>query len=62
MGNIAKFLEDGVVVRLYDKVERLTTLLRKKENPNWETVDDTWMDAGVYGFIGLICRRGEWKE
>lgn len=61
-GNIARFGEKGVLIRVSDKLERLIRLVWKGvENPlNKETVDDTWQDIGVYSIIALMCRKGKW--
>lgn len=59
-GNIAKFGENGVLVRVSDKVERLINLSNRADAPMNESVDDSWLDVATYGVIGMICRRGEW--
>lgn len=60
-GNISAFGEQGVIVRLNDKVERLKTLVWGGKNPEHEKVSDTWLDVANYGVIGLLCHRGDWK-
>ena len=60
-GNISAFGEKGVIVRLNDKIERLTTLVWNDRSPEHEKVSDTWLDVTNYGIIGLLCHRGEWK-
>ncbi len=60
--NIARFGIDGVLIRMYDKMQRLLNLVwDKKENayPE-ETVRDTFMDMAVYGTIALLIMNGEW--
>lgn len=59
-GNISKFGEKGVLVRVNDKVERLINLLWNNRSPNFESVQDTWDDLAVYGVIGGLCHTGEW--
>jgi hypothetical protein len=60
--NIARGGDRGVVTRLGDKVSRLENLLAKEENPVDESIEDTFGDAGVYGFIGLLWRWGIWPR
>lgn len=61
-GNIAKFGESGVMIRLNDKVERLVNLWKKQQMPENESTDDTWVDVATYGAIGLMCSRGQWPK
>lgn len=60
-GNIAKFGDRGVHVRLSDKVARLDVHYAggAGDMPD-ETVDDTWSDVAVYAIIALVCRQGRW--
>jgi hypothetical protein len=62
-GNIGAFLERGVLIRTYDKLQRLKRLVwDEKPNPlNDENIDDTWRDVAVYATIAMICRKGAWK-
>lgn len=43
----------GVAVRLQDKVARLLNLLASGQEPNHESVEDTFRDIVGYGLIGL---------
>lgn len=52
--------EFGVVVRLQDKVARLTHLLGPGRAARNEPVEDTWLDVIGYGICGLMLRRGWW--
>jgi len=58
--NIAGFGEIGVLIRMNDKFSRLKNLLLNNKEPNNESIDDTWLDIGVYGFIGRLLRKGKW--
>lgn len=60
--NITKIGEQGITVRLEEKLERLKHLLKIQENPPEETIEDTWKDIVGYGLIGIMLRRGKWKE
>ncbi|WP_448523095.1 hypothetical protein [Pseudothermotoga sp.] len=55
-GNIAKFGEVGLLVRLNDKVERLINLVTNSERPENEAIDDTLRDIANYAIIWLIVR------
>ena len=53
--NIMAFREQGLVVRLWDKVARLKNLLWiKKETPKNEPIVDTFTDIAGYAIIGLM--------
>jgi len=59
--NIDSIGEEGIVVRLTEKLERLKHLLKNKEDPAEEPIEDTWKDIVGYGIIGLMVRRKKWK-
>lgn len=61
-GNIAKFGELGVAVRVNDKVERLANLIKKGRSPMNESTLDTWQDIGCYALIALMCKKGSWPQ
>lgn len=66
--------ELGLVTRLWDKVARLLNLsgfrfevvsaghYEQPKTPNFEAVEDSYMDLAVYGVIGLLLRRGQWGK
>jgi len=62
--NISEFGERGVYVRMWDKISRLKRLVwdNVEAQVKDESVEDTWMDSAVYSIIGLMNRRGMWKE
>lgn len=49
--------ENGLVVRLYDKVARLKNLTANKKKPNNESIEDTWSDIVGYSMIGIMVER-----
>lgn len=59
--NIEKIGKEGIVIRLEEKIERLKNLLKIKENPPEETIEDTWNDIIGYSIIGIMLERGKWK-
>ena len=53
--NIMAFKEQGLVVRLWDKISRLKNLLWvNKGSPKNEPIEDTFTDIAGYAIIGLI--------
>ena len=57
--NILTFREQGLVVRLWDKVARLKNLLWvSKESPKNESIEDTFTDIAGYAIIGLMLANG----
>ena len=56
-GNILAFKEQGLVVRLWDKVARLKNLLWKNTNqPKNESIEDTFTDIAGYAIIGIMLK------
>ena len=60
-GNIDEIGEEGIIIRIKEKIERLKHLLTIKENPPEEPIEDTWKDIIGYGIIGLMVNRKKWK-
>lgn len=58
--NISKFGEQGVLVRVSDKVERLINLSKADVDPANEGVNDSWQDLSIYGVIVRVVRAGQW--
>ena len=58
--NISEFGEIGILMRVWDKICRLKNLLGK-ENPQNESIDDSWLDMANYALIAILVRRGIWK-
>ncbi len=52
----------GIAIRMNDKVQRLLTLLSSKEEPNNESIEDTFQDIGNYAIMAQILRSGEWGK
>lgn len=53
--------ENGLAVRLHDKVARLTNLLATDSKPNYESIRDTFIDIANYGMIGVLVLDGQWN-
>ncbi len=61
-GNILSIKELGIAFRISEKVERLKNLLMKRNAPQNEGVNDSWIDIGVYAVIALLYRRGYFQK
>ena len=54
---------NGLRVRLYDKLARISNLLfGKADTVKHESVEDSYKDIANYGVIGLLVERGLWPE
>lgn len=60
--NILDTGELGILFRSNDKLRRLQNLLTSGKNPKNESLDDNWMDIGVYAVIALLVRSGKFKK
>ena len=53
---------NGLIVRMHDKMTRLQNLFyKKKDTPNYESIEDTLLDLANYAIIGLLVQRGQWE-
>lgn len=60
-GNIDKFGNLGLAVRLNDKAERLANLVMNSKQANNEPIVDTFWDFAGYGIIGVQLQDGSWN-
>lgn len=61
-GNIARFGEKGIIIRMTDKMERINTIVWEGKEPKVsEPVEQEYADMSVYGVIARMVRKGEWK-
>jgi len=61
-GNILANGELDIAMRITEKVERAKHLLVTNQEPQNETLDDTWIDIAVYAVIGVLFRRGWFQK
>jgi hypothetical protein len=61
-GNILDTGELGIVFRINDKLRRLQNLQSQGKEPDNETIDDTWLDIGVYAVIAMLLRSGKFEK
>ena len=55
--NILVFKEQGLIVRMWDKIGRLKHLLWKQKVPKHESIEDSFKDLAGYAIIGLLLQR-----
>jgi hypothetical protein len=61
-GNILANKELGIAMRISEKVERAKHLLVTGQDPQNETIDETWIDIATYAVIGVMYRRGWFQK
>ena len=59
--NINRFGQDGIIVRMHDKIARLENLAAKGADPTNEPVMDSFMDLVGYCIIGMMVNYGIWN-
>lgn len=52
-----KFGEEGILIRLSDKVDRLINIRNREVAVKDETIEDTWLDIAGYALLALVERR-----
>ena len=55
--NILIFKEQGLLVRMWDKIGRLKHLVWQEKAPKHESIEDTFKDLAGYAIIGLMLQR-----
>ena len=61
--NILAFREQGLIVRLWDKLARLKNLICvNPDNPKNESIEDTFTDIAGYAIIGLMLRNNTFEN
>ena len=59
--NIARHGERGALLRMWDKLARVNTIVWEGRQPVIsEPVEAEWADLSVYGVIARMCRAGVW--
>jgi hypothetical protein len=53
--------EIGILVRLHDKMARLSNLIKAGKTPKNESIEDTWKDIVGYSLIALMVRKGTFE-
>jgi hypothetical protein len=50
----------GLLTRLHDKQARAVNLVKKGEDANFESLEDTFIDMMGYSLAAVIVLRGQW--
>jgi hypothetical protein len=53
---------NGLRVRMHDKLARINNLYDSNNNPNHESLEDSFKDMANYAIIGLLVLRGKWDR
>lgn len=61
-GNILDTKELGIAYRISDKLNRLKHLLETGSKPSNESIDESWVDIGVYAVIAVMYKRGWFQK
>lgn len=60
--NILDTGELGIAFRVSDKLNRIKHILTKEKNPQNESIEETWIDIGVYAIIAVMLKRSWFKK
>ena len=61
-GNIQRFGEKGIIIRMADKYEKIyTSGWEERTLVGSEPVEQEYADMAVYSVIARLVRKGEWK-
>lgn len=53
---------NGLRVRIYDKLARINNLIESNpDTPNYESIEDSFIDLANYAIIGLLVQKGQWE-
>lgn len=61
-GNILDTQELGIAFRVSDKLNRIKHLLANQKDPEFESIEETWIDIGVYAVIAVMLKRSWFKK
>lgn len=61
-GNILDTGELGIAFRVSDKLNRLKHILATQQIPQSESIEETWIDIGVYAVIAVMLKRSWFKK
>lgn len=61
-GNILDMGELGIAFRISEKFNRIKHLLMQGKKPENESVEESWIDIGVYAVIAVLLKRSWFKK
>ena len=53
---------NGLMVRMHDKLARISNLTASGQQPKHESLEDSFKDMANYAIIGLLVLRGQWDN
>lgn len=53
---------NGLRVRMHDKLARINHLIDNDQKPNYEALDDSFLDLANYALIAQLVLNGHWEE
>ena len=53
---------NGLLVRMHDKLARAEHLTHNNETPNYESLEDTFMDLANYSIIAMMVLQEKWPK
>jgi len=53
---------NGLRVRMWDKLARINNLVDSKREPQYESLEDSFIDMANYAIIGLMVLREQWDN
>ena len=53
---------NGLRVRMWDKLARINNLTETKNNPQHESLEDSFKDMANYAIIGLLVLQEKWPQ
>lgn len=61
-GNILDTGELGIAFRVSDKLNRIKHILANNNKPQNETIEETWIDIGVYSVLAVMYKKGWFQK
>ena len=61
-GNILDMGELGIAFRISEKFSRIKHLLMTGKKPENESVEESWIDIGVYAVIAVLLKRSWFRK
>lgn len=52
----------ALTIRLHDKIQRILNLLNTDQDPENESIEDSFLDAANYALMSVILSRGRWSK
>ena len=60
--NILDTGEMGIIFRINDKVNRLRNLEQNNQEPQNESIEETWSDIAIYAIIAILYRKSWFQK